>query len=192
MAVVVVLLVASGALCAQSRPKVTRIGAHRSFGPGIVAVSGAHVQFELVRAAHVIVVRVDPDGGMEPLVPEETGPPAERAAGPHLVATPTPTPTARAPAARPLDPVLSTGALARAGRRSRPTDPVDGAAGAPPSWWVVAVSDVPTDLAELRTTLESIGAQGFTSVEALVRALPKGLMAGRTEAWAGYYASVEP
>ena len=189
------IALAGGGVAAQAQttvPRVTRLGSHKAYGPGIVAASTGVVRFDLVHDAHVVVLRVHPDGGIEPLLPQRPDEPTHRPAGSHAVHAP-PVQAAAAAGARPLEPVLSPEALARAGTRARPP-----AAGADPEptptsyWWLVMVSDAPTGLDELLRDLEAFRARTFTTVEAEVRALPRALMAQGGRSWAAYFTYVEP
>src|SRR5438874_12371386 len=80
-----------GRLASSQSPRggVTRLGAADAYGPGITAVSAGEVQFTLVRPAHVIVLRVGQDGGIEPIAPR-AGEPTQYDAGLHGVEGPPP------------------------------------------------------------------------------------------------------
>jgi hypothetical protein len=176
-------------------PRVTRLGSDKAFGPGIVAASAQRVRFAITRPAHLIVLRIHPDGSIEPLLPQRPHDPTDRAAGEHVVEAPPPTPTTLEDApTMPPERVLSRGALERAGQRVQP--PAAGPDDSEPSpasyWWLVMVSDTPTSLEELRSGLESFQTRTFTSVEASVRAMPRQLVANRKRTWAAYYSPVEP
>ncbi len=179
-------------LAAQSDavpPRVTRLGARNAFGPGITAVSPRHVQFELTRAAHVIVLRVDAEGGIEPIFPQPSDEPADRAAGVWAITAPPLAAAERGPE-RPFDPRLqSPAALARGARRGWP--PPEDTAGTATPYWLVITSDAPTSAAELRARLEGMNLT-FRTVEAELEALPRALVAKRAQTWSAYYAPVLP
>src|SRR5207248_6171472 len=78
-----------GRLASSQSPRggVTRLGAADAYGPGITTVSAGQVQFTLARPAHVIVLRVAQDGGIEPILPR-AGEPTQYEAGLHGVEGP--------------------------------------------------------------------------------------------------------
>ena len=170
-------------------PGVTRLGAAEAYGPGILGVSSTEVVFELKRAAHVIVLRVDRDGSIEPIFPVRSDQPTEYPAGAHSI-TGAPLDTLP-PAPGVRDPVLrSAAAAARAGRRAPPPGADLEPREVPPlAVWLVIVSDVPTSATELRTRLESLHRE-YVSVRREVEVLPRDLLGKRTRAWAAYYAAV--
>jgi hypothetical protein len=181
-------LAVAGLGAQQSGARVTRLGAARSFGPGILSASPVELRFELIRPAHVIVLQLDPGGGITPLFPLDTTT-SLRDAGVHALTAPPPV-VAAARDARVTPPVLQTATeLARAGRQARPpaVDIPDTAAAV--AYWLLIVSDAPTSGAELRAELESMRLN-FRSVDEELRALPKTLVARRTKDWGAYYAPV--
>ncbi len=181
-------LAAAGLGAQQTGARVTRLGAARSFGPGILQASTLELRFELIRPAHVIVLQLDPSGGITPLFPLDSTA-SLREAGVHALTAPPPV-VASAREVRVTQPVLQTAAeLARAGRQARPpaVDIPDTAAAV--AYWLLIVSDAPTSGAELRAELESMRLN-FRSVDEELRALPKTLVARRTKDWGAYYAPV--
>lgn len=182
------LLVVATSLGAQAAPRVTRLGAAKSYGPGILQATLSQVRFEITKDAFVIVLQLDQNGGISPMFPTDSEPPL-RPSGVHTLTTPKPAVLA-GDAARYEDPVLSTAAeLARGGRSVRPP-----AAGMPDTasivaYWLVIVSDVATSGPELRAQLEAMELN-FRSVEAELRALPAALVGKRTKAWGAYWAPV--
>jgi hypothetical protein len=182
-------VVALGRGALAQREHVTRLGAAHAYGPGIVGVSSQQVVFHLTRAAHVIVLRVDAAGDIEPIFPVWSDQLTEYPAGAHSIEGP-PLDTATQPS-KMIDPVLrSPAAVARAGRRAPPPgadlEPRDVA---PAATWLLIVSDVPTSASELRARLEALH-HGYVSVRREVEALPRDLLAQRTRVWAAYYAAV--
>jgi hypothetical protein len=170
---------------------VTRLGDAGAYGPGIIGVSAQEVAFELTRAAHVIVLRVDRDGAIEPIFPVGSDQRTEYPAGAHSIAGP----PLEAPAqsSQIIDPVLrSPAAAARAGTRAPPPGAdLEPHAVAAAATWLVIVSDVPTGASDLRARLEVLHHE-YVSVRREVEALPRGLLAKRTREWAAYYAVVPP
>jgi hypothetical protein len=179
---------AAAPLAAQRRLSVTRLGDARQFGPGIVLATIPEVRFELTRPAHIIVLRVDPAGGIEPVFPPDTGAFTERAPGVHAIAAAAPEPPA---SARLADPVMrSPDALARGGRAVRP--PAAGSDDFEPTvvaYWLVIVSDTLTTAAGVRALLGEARLD-FGSLQEELRALPKILVGGRARRWGAWYAPV--
>ena len=168
---------------------VTRLGAVDAYGPGIVSASPRDVRFRLARPAHVIVLRVEHDGSIEPVFPLRGDDVTQQGVGQHFVEAAEPERVA--PAARLLEPVLrSPDALVRAGRPAPPpASPIVDSTGC---YWLVVASDVATSAGELRTRLEAMRRE-YRSVPAELEALARGLTAGRATTWAAYYArAAEP
>lgn len=183
-----VCLTASAAgLGAQTMHRVTRLGAARTYGPGIIHASLGELRFELSRPAEVIVLQVDPVGGITPMFPVDTEP-SVRPSGVHVLLAPAP--QASAGEELRLAPRLQTAAdLARAGRSVRPP-----AAGMPDTasivaYWLVIVSDVPTTGRDLRAQLEEMKLE-YGSVEAELKALPPALVGKRTKNWGAFFMPV--
>ena len=181
----------------QAPPNVSRLGSRTAYGPGIVATAPRRVEFELTRAAHVIVLLVDPDGGIQPVFPASGEKTTERAAGRQVVELNAETGVAQAgardvPHAAP--PVVRTAQqLASEGERARPSatgDDEPRVALVIP-YWLVITSDVATTAEELQAKLESMNLQ-FSSQKAELEALARGLMARRAKAWAASYAPAGP
>ena len=184
------VLVASTGLHAQ-RPglRVTRLGAARSFGPGIVEATYAELKFELTREAHVIVLQVDPNGGITPMFPVDSGP-GLRPSGVHVLTAPAPV-ALTGNEARINDPVLQTAAeLARSGRAVRPPAVSVGEEAPIVVYWLVIVSDIPTSAQEVRTQLETM-ALNYRSVDDELRALPGALVGQRGKGWGAYFTGVQ-
>jgi len=176
-----------GRLASSQSPRggVTRLGAADAYGPGITTVSAGQVQFTLARPAHVIVLRVAQDGGIEPILPR-AGEPTQYEAGLHGVEGPPLDATGGSPVHEPV--LRSAEALARAGRRAPPPGADLGdSVSTPPAFWLVIVSDVATNASEVRTRLQAMKLE-FPSVKAELEALPKALVAKRAGSWAAYYA----
>lgn len=173
--------------------RITRLGDYKDYGRGIVGASLQQLRFELGRGGHLIVLRVHPDGGVEPLHLEAVAPPADSVAVSRTVVAPD-VAMAGDGGERELDPVLSRQSLERAGRQVRP--PAAGLEEDEPSaaayWWLLVVSDVPTTTDELATALAAFANRTFSSVQAEVRALPRDLVATRARHWAAYFTAVEP
>src|SRR2546421_8509350 len=132
----------AGRFASSQSPRggVTRLGAADAYGPGITTVSAGQVQFTLARPAHVIVLRVAQDGGIEPIIPR-AGEPTQYEAGLHGVEGPPLDATGGAPVHEPG--LRSPEALARAGRRAAPPGAGLGDSGStPPAFWLVIGSDV--------------------------------------------------
>jgi hypothetical protein len=173
--------------------RVSRLGDYRDYGSGIVGASLQQLRFELGHGGYVIVLRVHPDGGVEPLHLEAVPTPPDSEAVSRTVVAPD-VAMARDGGERELDPVLSRQTLERAGRRVRP--PAAGREEDEPSaaayWWLLVVSDVPTTVDELATALAAFANRTFSSVQAEVRALPRDLVGTRARRWAAYFTAVEP
>ena len=172
-------------------PNVTRLGSRTTYGPGIVAAEARRVEFELTRAAHVIVLLVDPDGSIQPVFPAYGERTTERAAGRQVVelkATPgAAQATPDVPHAAP--PVMrSAQQIAREGERARPRATGDDEPRLTPvtAYWLVIVSDVPTSAEEIEERLGAMTLQ-FSSMKAELDALARGLVARRTKLWAASY-----
>ena len=190
------LLLTPHAVAAQAPLPVTRLGQRTTYGPGIVAAAPNRVEFELTKPAHVIVLLVDPDGGIQPVFPASGERTTERAAGRQVIelnAKPAGTQGSReSPHAPP--PVMRTAQqLAAEGERARPSatgDDQPRAALVVP-YWLVITSDVPTTAEDIQAKLESMDLQ-FSSQKAELEALARGLMTRRTKAWAASYAPAGP
>ncbi|HEV8399733.1 MAG TPA: hypothetical protein VGQ18_07830 [Gemmatimonadales bacterium] len=190
------LIVAPQLAAAQGPLPVTRLGQRTTYGSGIVAASARRVEFELTRPAHVIVLLVDPDGGIQPVFPASGERTTERAAGRQVVELNAPTGAAQAgregPHAAP--PVMRTAQqLASEGERARPSATGDDEARVALvlPYWLVITSDIATTAEEIQAKLESMNLQ-FSSQKAELEALARGLMARRTKAWAASYAPAGP
>jgi hypothetical protein len=182
-------LVGASLLEAQTAaPRVTRVGSARAFGPGILYATVRELRFELSKPAEVIVLQVDPTGGISPMFPSDSEP-GQRPSGVHVLVAPLPEAGAAGDEPR-LTPRVETAAeLARAGRAVRPP-----AAGMPDTasivaYWLVIVSDAPTTGAEVRAQLESMPLE-YNSVEAELKALPAALVGKRTKNWGAWHAAV--
>jgi hypothetical protein len=172
---------------AEAPLAVTRLGAVDTYGPGIVSASPRDVRFKLARPAHVIVLRVERDGSIEPVFPVRGDDVTQQGVGQHFVEAPEPERVA--PATRLLDPVLrSPDALVRAGRLAPP--PASPIVDSTARYWLVIASDVATSADELRARLEAMRRE-YRGVQAEVEALARGLTAGRATTWAAYYARAE-
>jgi len=175
---------------------VTRLGQRTTYGPGIVAASARRVEFDLTRSAHVIVLLVDPDGGIQPVFPASGEHTTERAAGRQVVElnAPTGAGTAARDVPHAAPPVMRTAQqLASEGERARPSATGDDEARAAlvVPYWLVITSDMATTAEEIQEKLESMNLQ-FSSQKAELEALARGLMARRTKAWAASYAPAGP
>jgi len=173
---------------------VSRLGSRTAYGPGIVAAEARRVEFELTRAAHVIVLLVDPDGSIQPVFPASGERTTERAAGRQVVELKAVPGAAQAgggpdvPHAAP--PVVRTAQqLAMEGERARPRATGDDEPQVAPvtPYWLVIVSDVPTTAEEVQERLEAMTLQ-FSSMKAELEGLARGLTARRTKLWAASYA----
>lgn len=180
----------------QAPPNVNRLGSRTAYGPGIVATAPRRVEFELTRAAHVIVLLVDPDGSIQPVFPASGEKTTERAAGRQVVELNAVTGTAQGgpdvPHAAP--PVMrSAQQLAMEGERARPRATGDDESRVSPRtpYWLVVVSDVPTTADEVQERLEAMTLQ-FSSLKAELEALARALTARRTKLWAASYAPAAP
>lgn len=183
------LLLAAHPLGAQSLlPRVTRVGSAKAFGPGILYASVRELRFELSRDAEVIVLQVDPVGGITPMFPSDSEP-GYRPAGVHILDAPSPETSVVVDEPRLTRRMQSAEDLARAGRAVRPP-----AAGMPDTasvvaYWLVIVSDVPTTGPEVRAQLESLPLE-YSSVESELKALPAALIAKRTKNFGAFYVPV--
>jgi hypothetical protein len=182
---VIIGLLAASPLAAQG-VRVSRLGAAKNFGAGIVEASPARLRFELVKESYVIALQLDAQGGITPVFPTDTMP-SMHFPGAHVLTTALDDTTASE------DPVTqrrlqSAQELARTGRAVRP--PAVAMEDRPPvGYWLLIVSDAPTTATELRAQLETMNLE-FRSVEDELRALPKALVGARAKSWGAYYASV--
>ena len=169
-------------------PRVTRVGSAKAFGPGIIYASVRELRFEIRVAAEVIVLQVDPSGGITPMFPSDSEP-GMRPPGVHVLTAPQPVDSAGSEEPRLGRTVATAEDLARGGRSVRPP-----AAGLPDTasvvaYWLLIVSDVPTTAQEVRAQLESMSLE-YTSVESELNALPAALIANRTKKWGAFYTAV--
>jgi len=161
-----------------------------------VAAADRRVEFELTRPAHIIVLRVDPDGSIQPVFPAWGERTTERAAGRQVVELKAVTGAAPAgpdvPHAAP--PVMrSAQQMASEGERARPRATGDDEPRVMPvtAYWLVIVSDVATTAEEVQERLEAMTLQ-FSSQQAELEALARALVARRTKVWAASYAPAGP
>lgn len=181
-------LAAAGLGAQQDAPRVTRLGTAKSYGLGLLQATLAQLRFELKTQGYVIVLQLDPTGGITPMFPADSEP-GLRPAGVHVLMAPTPD-VAATDEPRFGAPVLETAAeLARAGRAVRP--PAAGMADTASimAYWMVIVSDVPTSGREVRAQLESMSL-AYRSVENELRALPAALVGSRTRNWSASWTAV--
>jgi len=174
---------------------VTRLGSKDAYGAGIVAVQDDAILVELSRAAHVILVRVDGDGSIQPVFPTPGDTSNALPAGRHIVGivglqTNWSGPVPAAPSYEPV--VRSADALARQGRAARPSatgddDPL--ARRAAVAHWLLVVADVSTSAEDVETLLSSMS-RDFSSMKAELEAVAQALTKRRTHLWSAFYAPV--
>jgi hypothetical protein len=185
----------SAPLAAQSPPpSVTRLGTRDLYGPGIVTASSYQLQFELARPAHVIVLRVDPDGSIQPVFPAPEDQQTEKPSGRHaLEALPAAPAERTTEATGSLDPVLRTAqGVARQGTQVRPSAVGDEPVSIKPkAYWLLIVSDVATSADDLQSRLETMQ-RDFPSITAELEGLARELTKRRTRKWTAYYTPVSP
>jgi hypothetical protein len=185
----------------------TRFGLGEGYGPGITAVNARAMRFELLTAAHVIVLRVTEDG-IEQVSPNSGRDPAV-ARGPHWVkvaadrgpvdvAGPDPADFQSGPGSLSCVPVLDPNLNAKpdpscvervSSRQTRPrtsgpvrlSDAINDI-----GYWLLIVSDALTPPDELKHRLGQIESAD-TPLLTLVQELPGVLVGGRTTNWAAYY-----
>src|SRR5882762_6126318 len=103
-------------------PAVTRLGSKDAYGAGIVAVQDDAILVELSSAGHIIVVRVDEDGSIQPVFPTAADKSNALPAGRHIVGIVglQPNWSGPVPAAPSYEPIVrSADALARERRDHR-------------------------------------------------------------------------
>ncbi|PYP41329.1 MAG: hypothetical protein DMD48_00515 [Gemmatimonadetes bacterium] len=174
---------------------VTRLGSKDAYGAGIVAVQDDAILVELSRAAHVILVRVDGDGSIQPVFPTPGDTSNALPAGRHIVGIVglQPNWSGPVPAAPSYEPVVrSADALARQGRTARPSatgddDPL--ARRAAVAHWLLVVADVSTSAEDVETLLSSMS-RDFSSMKAELEAVAQALTKRRTHLWSAFYAPV--
>lgn len=178
-----------------SLPAVTRLGSRDAFGPGIVAVQNDAIQLELKDAGHIIVLRVDADGSIQPVFPTPDDTSNALPAGRHVVAILGLQPGLSTPltAAPSLEPIIRTAdQVARQGRQARPSatgdDPVMPVK--PVAHWLLVVSDIPTTATEVESLLGAMS-HDFPSMKAELETVAKALMNRRTRRWTGFYTPVQ-
>lgn len=174
----------------QGGPYVKQLGSRKIFGPGIVAANSRQVEFELTRPAHVIVLLVDLDGSIQPVFPTPQVTNSELGQGRQTVelsAEVAARRTAEGPHAPPMR-ITSGQQLAREGKASRPSAAGDDPAPKVPvsPYWLVILSDVPTSAEELQERLTAMRLQ-FTSLEAELEGVARGLVARRSKVWTAMY-----
>lgn len=189
-ACVAALVVCLASAVAAQRPlSVTRLGDVKRYGPGIALATLTDVHVRITAPAYLVVLRVDPAGGIEPIFPPDTLGSPEYAPGTHIVSAPAPEPEGQN--ARLPDPVVrSADVLARGGQSVRP--PAAGPSdieGDIVAYWLVIVSDATTNATEVREILKT-ARLNFSSVRDELRALPRILVGGRATHWAAWFAPV--
>lgn len=182
---VIIGLLAAAPLAAQG-VRVSRLGAAKNFGPGIVEASPGRLRFELQKEAYVIALQLDAAGGITPVFPTDTMPSMNFPGAHFLTTSLEDTTESDEPVTQRR--VQSAQELARTGRSVRP--PAVAMEDRPPvGYWLLIVSDAPTTVTQLRAQLETMNLE-FRSVEDELRALPKALVGSRAKTWGAYYASV--
>src|SRR6266545_2278688 len=175
-------------------PAVTRLGSKDAYGAGIVAIQEDAILVELWRPGHVILVRVDGDGSIQPVFPTPGDTSNALPAGRHIVGivglqTNWSGPVPAAPSYEPV--VRSADALARQGRTARPSATGDDDPLAPPAavaHWLLVVADVPTSAKDVEALLRSM--RDFSSMKAELEAVARALTRRRTPLWSAFYAPV--
>ena len=175
-------------------PAVTRLGSKDAYGAGIVAVQDDAILVELSSAGHIIVVRVDEDGSIQPVFPTAADKSNALPAGRHIVGIVglQPNWSGPVPAAPSYEPIVrSADALARQGRAARPSatgdDPPE--AGPPVAHWLLVVSDVATSAEDVESLLSAMS-RDFSSMKAELEGVARALTNRRTRHWTGFYAPV--
>ena len=176
-------------------PVVTRLGSNDAYGAGIVAVQDDAILVELSGVGHVIVVRVDEDGSIQPVFPTAADKSNELPAGRHIVGIVglQPNWSGPVPAAPSYEPIVrSADALARQGRAARPSatgddDPRE--TGPPVAHWLLVVSDVATSAEDVESLLSAMS-RDFSSMKAELEGVARALTNRRTRHWTGFYARV--
>jgi hypothetical protein len=170
--------------------RVKQLGSRDAYGARIAAAASREMAFELATPAHVVVVRVEPDGSSELVFPGDTA--RQLAAGRHAVAA-APVGTLAPPAAveKPREPVLRTAeGIARQGTAVFPPA-VEDEKPTPRAYWLVVVSDVAMSADEVRERLEAMP-RNFPTIQAEVEKVARELTRGRTRKWTGLYTAVDP
>ncbi|HZE93744.1 MAG TPA: hypothetical protein VEZ49_03475 [Gemmatimonadales bacterium] len=175
-------------------PTVTRLGSKDAYGAGIVAVQDDAILVELSSAGHIIVVRVDEDGSIQPVFPTAADKSNALPAGRHIVGIVglQPNWSGPVPAAPSYEPIVrSADALARQGRAARPSatgdDPPE--TGPPVAHWLLVVSDVATSAEDVESLLSAMS-RDFSSMQAELEGVARALTNRRTRHWTGFYAPV--
>ena len=193
----------------------TRLGSAGGFSPGIARATPLAVSFVMDTAAQVIVLRVSRTAGVEAAWPVHGFDRTRLAPGAYRIVAPSVAALLRAPSSQRVSDAPSSECVRGAAhsaavrppegseqrsyeecvraersrtsifQRARPTPapPVDDAAD---GYWLVIVSDVATRAADLRRRLDAMEISDSTLTA--VRALPEGLVGGRTTRWAAFYA----
>jgi hypothetical protein len=172
-------------------PRVKQLGSRDAYGARIATAASRAMAFELDTPAHVVVLRVEPDGSIELVYPADSA--KQVAAGRHAVEASQPGVLAPAAAVeKPREPVLRTAdGLARQGTRWFP--PAAGEEPPPPpmAYWLLVVSDVAMTADDVRDRLESMS-RNFPTIQAEVEKVARELTRGRTRKWTGLYTAVDP
>lgn len=185
-----VTLLAGGASAAaqdNASPLILdRRGAADSFGPGLVALSEAKIEFRLTQPGHVVLLWVGREGDVELHFPLRSGDRTARRAGRHALSV--------AEVRSPIEPPTVGGApMTGLPGQFAPSSggmvagrPVED--GATTGYWALVVTDVPIRAGEVRQRLAPMSREGGGA--AVLDRLPELLVVGRVGAWAAYYAPV--
>lgn len=188
-AILALAVLLAAPLAAQRPLSVTRLGDVKHYGAGIARATITEVQIELAFPGHLIVLRVDPVGGIEPVSPAPDQEFTERAPGLHVITAPAPEPLT-AQGRPPEHVVRSADVLARGGQAVRP--PAAGPSdleGEIVAYWLVIVSDSATSAAQVQAILQAARLD-FATVRHQLRALPRILVGRRATRWAAWFTPV--
>lgn len=178
----------SSAQVAASPLSLQRLGVPDSFGPGLVALSATRVELHLTRPAHVVLLWVAPDGGIELHFPLRSRDRSERRAGRHALSV--------SDVPSPIEPPVLTGAPSSSEPGRLPSTGTTGMLAGRPTgdtaiagYWVLVTAAMPLPAADVRRRLAPLAREGAGAPEVLEQ-IPERLVGRFTTLWAAYIAPV--
>jgi len=174
-------------------PRIKQLGRRGAYGAGIMLAASRQLTFELADSAHVVVLRVEPDGSIEPVLPALSHTAAPLAGGRYTVdAAPAGALATSGSVEKPREPVMrSAQGVAREGvavfKRATGDDPEP----PPMAYWLLIVSDAGLTADEVQARLERMP-RNFPTIQVEIEKLAQELTRGRTRRWTALYTAVDP
>jgi hypothetical protein len=174
-------------------PRIKQLGTRGAYGAGIILAASRQLTFELADPAHVVVLRVEPDGSIEPVLAAASDTATPLAGGRHTVeAAPAGALATSGSVEKPREPVMrSAQGVAREGvavfKRATGDDPEP----PPMAYWLLIVSDARLTADEVQKRLERMPLN-FPTIQVEVEKLARELTRGRTRWWTALYTAVAP